>query len=70
MGYHLQVRRKDGSVVMANMTSQRRTPEIKGRVECPLRHGKPVKGKVSMILPQALISDDGKIIDLVEAVEV
>jgi len=70
MAYHLQVKRKDGSVVMAFMTSQRQTPKIKQRVECPQRRGSPIKGKVSVILPQAILSDDGKPVDLVEAVEV
>ena len=70
MAYHLQVKRKDGSVVMAYVTSQRHTPKVKQRVECPRRNGKPVKGKVSVIVPAALLSDDGRPIDLVEAIEV
>lgn len=70
MAYHLQVKRKDGSVVMAYVTSQRHTPKMTQRVECPQRRGQPVRGKVSVILPNALLSDDGRTIDLVEAVEV
>jgi len=70
MAYHLQVKRKDGSVVMAYMTSQRHTPKIKQKVECPQRKGSAVKGKVSVVLPSAILADDGKVVDLVEAVEV
>jgi hypothetical protein len=70
MAYHLQVKRKDGSVVMAYVTSQRHTPKMKQRVECPQRKGLPVRARVSVILPNALLSDDGRIIDLVEADEV
>ena len=70
MAYHLQVKRKDGSVVMAYVASQRHTPKMKQRVECPQRKGRPVTAKVSVILPNALLSDDGRTIDLVEADEV
>ena len=70
MPYHLQVKRKDGSVVMAHITSQRNTPKIKAHVECPLRNGRRVKGKVSMILPKAILAEDGNPVDLVEATEI
>ena len=68
--YHLQVKRKDGTVVMAYMTGKKHTPKLKERIECPQRKGQPVRGKVSAIIPNTILSDDGQPIDLVEAVEV
>jgi hypothetical protein len=69
VAYHLQVKRKDGSVIMAFMTSRQKTPKVKQRVECPRKHGRAVRGKVVVILRKAILADDGQPIDLVEAVE-
>jgi hypothetical protein len=68
--YHLQVKRKDGTVLMAYVTSQRHTPKLKQQIECPTRNGQAVRGKVSAVITNTILSDDGKAIDLVEAVEV
>ena len=70
MAYHLQVKRKDGSVVMAYITSQKRTPKMKASVECPVRKGHAVRGKVSSVVSGAILADDGQPVDLVEALEV
>ena len=70
MAYQLQVKRKDGSVVMAYMASRRSTPKPKSRVECRLEKGHAVRGKVSSVVSGAILADDGQPIDLVEAVEV
>jgi len=68
--FHLQVKRKDGTLVMAYMTSKKETPKLKQRVECPLRNGQPVRGRVSAIITNTILSDEGQPIDLVEAIEV
>lgn len=68
--YHLQVKRRDGTLVAAPAISEKQTPKLQERVQCPQHNGQPIHGKVSAIVTNTILSDDGRPLDLVEAVEI